>query len=145
MQMFILSLLSFLGLLVSVKLWREHGMTRPMYCPKEFAGGCDIVKHSKYAWFLGAPTAMWGALYYFVFLIALGLPFILPIGQTLNILSYPEPVMLFLLLYPLFGFIFSLKLLSVQIFKLHALCFWCLLQSIIASLMFFYSYYIFFS
>lgn len=145
MQMFILSLLSFLGLLVSIKLWREHGMVRPMYCPKEFSGGCDIVKHSRYAWFLGAPTAMWGALYYLGFLIALGLPYALPIDQILNIASYPETIMLFLLLYPLFGFIFSLRLLSVQILRLHALCFWCLLQSIIASLMFFYSYFIFFS
>lgn len=145
MQMFILSLLSFMGLLVSIKLWREHGMVRPMYCPKEFAGGCDIVKHSRYAWFLGAPTAMWGALYYLVFLIALGLPYALPINQILNIASYPETIMLFLLLYPLFGFVFSLRLFSIQIFKLKALCFWCLLQVIIITIMFFYSYFIFFS
>lgn len=145
MQMFIFSTLAFLGFLVSVKLWREHGMVRPMYCPKQFNGGCDIVKHSKYAWFLGAPVAMWGSFYYLVFMAALSLPYVLSLDQIFNLASYPQAIMLFLILYPLLGFVFSLRLLSVQIFKLHALCFWCLLQSIIASLMFLYSYYIFFS
>ncbi|OGI72696.1 hypothetical protein A3J61_00185 [Candidatus Nomurabacteria bacterium RIFCSPHIGHO2_02_FULL_38_15] len=145
MQIYILATLSFLGLLVSAKLWREHGMRRPMFCPKEFRGGCDVVKHSRYAWFAGMSTAMLGSLYYLVFLVVLALPYILPLGQTLSILSYPETVMLFLILYPLFGFIFSLRLLSVQILKLKALCFWCLLQSLIATGMFFYSYSILFN
>ena len=145
MQMLILAIISFLGLLISLKLWREHGMVRPTYCPKEFKGGCDVVKHSRYAWFLGLPTSMWGTLYYFVFLLALALPYILSINQTLNILSYPEPVLLFLILYPLFGFVFSLRLLSVQLFRLHALCFWCLLQTIIATGLFIYSYIIWFN
>lgn len=122
-----------------MKLLRDHGMRRPTFCPKEFGGGCDVVKHSKYAWFLGLPTALWGAGYYLVFMIALAAPFILPLNQTLEIVSYYEPMFLFLILYPLFGFIFSLRLLSVQIIRLRALCFWCLLQTITATALFIYS------
>lgn len=144
MQIYILAAISFLGLLVSLKLWREHGMVRPTYCPKEFKGGCDVVKHSRYAWFLKLPTAMWGSLYYLIFLIALTLPYTLPLETTLTITSYTETVILFLILYPLFGFVFSLRLLSVQIFRLKALCFWCLLQTIIATVLFLYSYSILF-
>lgn len=143
MQTYIFATIAFLGLIVSLRLLVSHGLKRPLYCPKEFKHGCDVVKHSPYAWFLGLPTALWGALYYLIFLIFIFLPYILPIESTLQILSNAESVMLALVFYPLFGFVFSLRLLFIQLYKLKALCFWCLIQTVIATILFFYSYLIF--
>src|SRR5574343_1069108 len=121
MVLYLLYFVSFLGLLVSLKLVRDHGLKRPTFCPKEFGGGCDIVKHSKYAWFLGLPVALWGALYYVIFLI------------LLSIIKIDHQN--FILYYSLVGFLFSGRLFLIQKFKIKAYCFWCLLQTFCSSVL----------
>lgn len=116
MFLYFLYFLSFFGLGVSLKLTRDHGLKRPTFCPKEFGGGCDIVKHSKYSWFLGLPMAIWGSFYYVFFIILLSFNF--TNSQTA------------ILLYSLAGFVFSARLFFIQKFKIKAYCFWCLLQTI---------------
>lgn len=129
MFLYFLYFLSFFGLIVSLKLARDHGLKKPTFCPKEFGGGCDIVKHSKYSWFLGLPTAVWGSFYYVFFLILLSV-------QFTNLQNA-------ILIYAFAGFVFSVRLFFIQKYKIKAYCFWCLLQTICSVLLMISSLFVF--
>lgn len=130
MQFYGLLLMSFLGFLVSFKLVRDHGLKRPSFCPKEFGGGCDIVKHSKYSWFLGLPVALWGGLYYLVFIVLIRI--------------YYYSILENIFYYSIFGLLFSLRLFLLQKYKIKAYCFWCILQTIISIILFLFLLFIYF-
>ena len=96
-------------------------------------GSCETVQTSKWATFLGLPVGAWGVGYYLVVL-ALGL-----IGLTPR---YADTRRLSEILVALtgFGLLFSLWLTYLELFVIHAICQWCVISAILATLLFIVSW-----
>jgi uncharacterized membrane protein len=92
-------------------------------------GSCETVQTSKWATFLGFPVGAWGVGYYLVVL-ALGL-----VGLTPR---YADTRRLSELLVWLtgFGLVFSLWLTYLELFVIHAICQWCVISAILATVLF---------
>ena len=92
-------------------------------------GSCETVQTSKWATFLGAPVAVWGVGYYVVVL-ALAL-----VGFTPR---FAESTRLSALLVGLtgWGLLFSLWLTYLELFAIHAICQWCVVSAVLATLLF---------
>lgn len=99
----------------------------PLVCPIGF--DCHGVVHSSYSRFLGVPVEIFGMAYYalitLAYVVFAAWPAIMP-AKAFDIM----------LLSPLVAFLFSLYLISVQIFVLRKGCFWCYISSVISMLIF---------
>lgn len=105
------------GLLVSGYLaWLKWSGTAALFCTP--GTGCDIVQASRYATFLGVPTALWGALGY----AAIG-------ALTLIGLDRARWRAAFVLATAGAGF--SAYLTYLSLFELRAACVWCLASAVI--------------
>jgi uncharacterized membrane protein/glutaredoxin len=111
------------GFVVSGYLaWLKWSGAPAVFCT--VGTGCDIVQSSRYATFLGAPTALWGALAYVAIVVlaltGLGSP---PRWRAAFVLAAA-------------GAGFSLYLTYLSLFELRAACVWCLASAaIIAALL----------
>lgn len=118
---------AFIGLLVSIHIYREKKRDTPMVCPLNFH--CDTVVYSKYSKFFGIPVEVLGICYYllvfFSYLFFLFWPSI--VGQAFT---------LFILFATVSAFLFSIYLTFVQIFKIRELCSWCLTSASICTVIF---------
>jgi uncharacterized membrane protein len=85
--------------------------------------GCDVVQASRYAVFLGVPTALWGAALY----AAIG---------TLALLGLDARRWLAAFLLAVAGVSFSALLTALQLFVIGAVCAYCLLSAGIAIALF---------
>ncbi len=96
-------------------------------------GSCETVQTSKWATFLGFPVGAWGVGYYLVVL-ALGLFGLTP--------RYADTRRLSEILVALtgFGLIFSLWLTFLELFVIHAICQWCVISAILATVLFILSW-----
>ncbi len=106
--------ISFLGFLDSTYLAVEH--FRGEIPPCTVVQGCEEVTTSKYSVVLGVPLALVGSFYYLVVF-------------SLVVLYWQKSNFLFLKLamgLTVFGFIFSLVFLYLQIFVIEAICIYCL-------------------
>ncbi|MBI4038037.1 vitamin K epoxide reductase family protein [Candidatus Daviesbacteria bacterium] len=119
MAIFILSLL---GLFVSTFLAYEYSLNGPMTCPIT-GSGCDIVRSSIYANFLGIPIPYLGMAFYL----------------TMAILSvfkshYQERKLIFKaqFWFALAGVIFGVYLTFLEAFVIKAFCFWCVVSFMIS-------------
>ena len=90
--------------------------------------GCAIVQSSPYAEFLGLPTALWGLLFYGLFLVL----------ALIRVEQEHPPRWLNRLLWglALWGLLFSTYLTGVEVFVLRAICTWCVVSWIIVILLF---------
>jgi uncharacterized membrane protein len=111
------SLFALLGALIALYLWLFHlGLSR-LICPVQ---GCEVVQASVYSSLLGVPVATIG-FFAFLTLLALGL-----IGVFNPHLSTER----------LTFFVSSLGLLAylwftyLELFVIHAVCFWCVMSSL---------------
>ena len=109
----IVFIFSLLGLLVSAFLFYEYSLSGPVACP--IGGGCDAVRASAYSKFLGVSIPIWGIIFY-LFMAAL------------SIFRLVKPQLLF----AIGGFAFGIYLTFLEIFVIHAICFWCVLSFIIS-------------
>jgi uncharacterized membrane protein len=92
-------------------------------------GSCETVNTSKWAKFMGAPVAAWGVVYYIaVFLLSL-----ISTGER-----YAESIGVSKLLAVVTGtgFLFSVYLTYLELFQIHAICQWCVISAIIATIIF---------
>jgi len=95
----------------------------PLVCPANF--DCEGVVHSNYSKFLGIDLEILGMVYYgFIFFVYLGLIFAPEILPTF--------LALILFLSSSGSFIFSLYLVSIQIFILKKGCLWCFISAFIS-------------
>jgi len=123
----ILIILSLGGIYIANKIRLEKKAGRKMVCPLN--GNCEEVLNSDFAKMVGVPLELTGLAYYFVVLVA-------------NILFITIPSLKFSLLeivlfgITLFGFLFSLYLISIQAFYLKNWCTWCLYASLFSTLIF---------
>ena len=92
-------------------------------------GSCETVQTSKWATFLGFPVGGWGVAYY------LGVLALALIGLTPR---YADSRRLSDVLIGVtgFGLLFSLWLTYLELFVIHAICQWCVVSAILATILF---------
>jgi len=96
-------------------------------------GSCETVQTSKWATFLGFPVGAWGVAYY---IFVLGLAIAGLTGQLADSRRLSE----ILLGVTGFGLVFSLWLTYLELFVIHAICQWCVISAILATILFIVSW-----
>jgi uncharacterized membrane protein len=84
-------------------------------------GGCEKVQTSHYAKLAGIPVSVLGLVGYFVILVSLLIP-----GETGRFTGA---------LTTLIGFGFSLYLTYLELFKIHAICQWCVASAVLMTVL----------
>lgn len=115
--------LAFLGFLDASYLTIKHYTGENVACTTT---GCETVLNSQYAAMFGVPLALFGGVYYLTLLV-LGVIY-LDGKKTL-------PVKLALLVVVL-GILFSLYLVYLQFFVIHAVCWYCMGSAVTTLLLF---------
>jgi uncharacterized membrane protein len=120
------AVLALAGLLVSVYLLLyKLGVLGRLVCGVE--GGCERVQASQYAVFLGVPVAAYGVAGYLVLTgVALW-------GLRPHEVGRPAATRWLVALSAL-GVVFSLYLLGLELFVIHAICRWCTASGVIIVL-----------
>jgi uncharacterized membrane protein len=96
-------------------------------------GSCETVQTSKWATFLGFPVGGWGVAYY------LGVLALALVGLAGR---YADSRRLSDILVGVtgFGLLFSLWLTYLELFVIHAICQWCVVSAILATILFILSW-----
>src|SRR5438045_2742903 len=89
-------------------------------------GSCEYVQASRYAELLGLPVALYGVVGYAT-LLGLGLAGLQP-G-----LASDRRVRVLLAAFATVGFGFTLYLMAIELFVLHAICRWCVASAVIMT------------
>ena len=92
-------------------------------------GSCETVQTSKWATFLGLPVGAWGVGYY---LVVLTLALMGLSGRFVESARLSET----LVALTGFGLLFSLWLTYLELFVIHAICQWCVISAILATILF---------
>lgn len=92
------------------------------------SGGCQTVAESPYAWLLGIPIPMWGAVAY------TAITGVTVWGLAMRRLGEWGRLALFGL--ALAGLLFSGYLTYLELFVIHAICRWCVASAVIMLLLF---------
>jgi len=121
-----LTVVALVGLFVSLYLLLYHlGFYGSLVCG---AGSCEVVQTSKYARFLGQPVPALGTIWYGAVL-ALGF---LGLGPAHG----ARWLDLLLGIVGTGGLLFSIYLTAIELFVLHAICWWCVLSAVLTVLIF---------
>jgi uncharacterized membrane protein len=124
----IVAVLALAGIFVALYLLLyKLGIIGELSCS---VGSCETVNSSRWATFLGIPVAGWGVAWY------VGM-FVLALVSTGERFAESHVVSLVLLLVALSGLIFSLYLTYLELFRIHAICQWCVVSAIIVTIIFF--------
>jgi uncharacterized membrane protein len=122
-----IAVLALVGLLVSAYLTLyKLGYLGVIQCG---TGGCELVQASRYAYFLGAPVAMWGAGAY-ASLLALSL-----LGLQAR-WAGERWVALSIFAIAAVGVAFTAYLTYLEAVVIHAWCRWCLVSAVLITLIF---------
>lgn len=92
-------------------------------------GSCETVQTSKWATLLGYPVGAWGVAYY-VGVLAIAL-----LGLTAR-WADSRGLSDVLLAVTTFGLLFSIWLTYLELFVIHAICQWCVVSAILATILF---------
>ncbi len=115
------------GFWVAKRIHDHKVKSAPLVCPVGF--DCNAVVHSDYSKFIGIPVEVFGMAYYtFIALLYFCIIFMPRI--------LPEAFSIYLLLISLLAFLFSLYLITVQVFILKKGCSWCFVSAFICVLIF---------
>lgn len=121
-----ITLLALLGITDSVYLAYEHIIHAIPPCSSGLLVDCGQVLTSKYAIFLGIPLGIWGVTYY-------ALVFAATVVSFFMLRRYSRWITL---IATTGGFLFSLYLVFLQVFVIHAICLYCLGSALITTLLF---------
>lgn len=116
--------ISFIGFLDAAYLTVEHYNRGILPC--YIFEGCDQVTASKYSSIGNIPIAFFGAIYYLAIFLS----------TILFFDTKYKPVLYILIMLPVFGFIFSLWFMYLQIFAIKAICFYCVISAITSTALF---------
>ena len=123
----IVAALALAGIFVALYLLLyKLGMIGALSCA---VGSCEIVNTSRWATFLGIPVAGWGVGFY------IGM-FVLAMVSTRDEFAESKTVSLILLAVATTGVLFSGWLTYLELFKIHAICQWCVISAIIVTIIF---------
>lgn len=125
----IVATLALAGIFVSLYLLLyKLGIIGELSCS---VGSCETVNTSKWATFLGMPVAAWGVAWYVAM-------FVLALVSTTARFADSRTVSAVLLGVGGTGFIFSAWLTYLELFRIHAICQWCVISAIIVTVIFFF-------
>ena len=121
------ALVALAGLFVALYLMMyKLGYIGTLVCS---VGSCEVVQTSKWATLLGFPVATWGVAYYFavlaVALIGLGPKLADSIGLSRLLAGMTAT-----------GVLFSLWLTYLELFVIEAICQWCVVSAVLATVLF---------
>ncbi len=123
----IVATLALAGIFVSLYLLLyKLGIIGELSCS---VGSCETVNTSKWATFLGMPVAAWGVAWYIAM-------FALALVSTTERFADSTAVSLVLLAEAATGLLFSAYLTYLELFKIHAICQWCVVSAIIVTIIF---------
>jgi len=119
-----IAILALVGLFIALYLWmHKMGWIGELQCG---TGSCEIVQASKYAELFGFPVAFYGVIGYAV-IFAAALAGVQPAWRAVR---GPD---LALVALSTVGFAFTMYLVSVSLFVIHATCRWCLASAAIMT------------
>jgi uncharacterized membrane protein len=123
----IVAALSLAGIFVALYLLLyKLGLIGALSCS---VGSCETVNSSRWATFLGLPVAGWGVAWY------VGM-FVLALVSTGEKFAQSSLISLILLLVAATGLVFSLYLTYIELFKIHAICQWCVVSAVLVTIIF---------
>jgi len=123
----IVAALSLAGIFVALYLLLyKLGLIGALSCS---VGSCETVNSSRWATFLGLPVAGWGVAWY------VGM-FVLALVSTGEKFAQSSLISLILLLVAATGLVFSLYLTYIELFRIHAICQWCVVSAILVTIIF---------
>ena len=124
----IVAMLALAGIFVALYLLLyKMGIIGELTCS---VGSCETVNTSKWATFLGLPVAAWGVAWYVA-------TFVLALVSTDARFADSSLISSVLLGNAAIGWIFSLYLTWLELFRIHAICQWCVISAIIVTIIFF--------
>ena len=92
-------------------------------------GSCEVVQTSRWATFLGYPVAAWGVAYYATVLAT-------SLAGLRGDFADDRRVSQLLVLMTAVGVLFSLWLTYLELFVIDAICLWCVVSAVLATLLF---------
>jgi uncharacterized membrane protein len=123
----IVAALSLAGIFVALYLLLyKLGLIGALSCS---VGSCETVNSSRWATFLGLPVAGWGVAWY------VGM-FVLALVSTGEKVAESSLISLILLLVAATGLVFSLYLTYFELFRIHAICQWCVVSAVLVTIIF---------
>jgi uncharacterized membrane protein len=122
-------LVGIIGLAVSIYLTDAYSKTASLECG--LGGGCDIVKNSQYATFLGISVPILGLLYY-VFVVAYAASRLF----VRKLIKFEKEIFLLAVTGAL---AFSLYLTYLEAFVIEAWCQWCIVSAVCSGLLFIFA------
>ena len=123
----IVAALSLAGIFVALYLLLyKLGLIGALSCS---VGSCETVNSSRWATFLGLPVAGWGVAWY------VGM-FVLALVSTGEKFAQSSLISLILVLVAATGLVFSLYLTYIGLFRIHAICQWCVVSAILVTIIF---------
>ena len=123
----IVAVLSLAGIFVALYLLLyKLGLIGALSCS---VGSCETVNTSRWATFLGLPVAGWGVAWY------VGM-FVLALVSTGERFADSLVISLVLLLVAATGLLFSIYLTYLELFRIHAICQWCVVSAILVTIIF---------
>jgi uncharacterized membrane protein len=124
----IVAILALAGIFVALYLLLyKMGIIGELTCS---VGSCETVNTSKWATFLGLPVAAWGVAWYVA-------TFVLALVSTDARFADSSVISSVLLGNAAIGWMFSLYLTWLELFRIHAICQWCVISAIIVTIIFF--------
>jgi len=135
MNPFLIFILSLIGFLISIYIFRTKKSNKPFVCPIT-EGGCEQVVKSKYSKILGIPNEVIGILFYASIMIVSLLYLFAVIEEIFSLITFYNAQLIITGI----SAIFSLFLLGIQIFKLKKYCEWCIASTIASVLIFIFSF-----
>ena len=124
----IVAMLALAGIFVALYLLLyKMGIIGELTCS---VGSCETVNTSKWATFLGLPVAAWGVAWYVA-------TFVLALVSTDARFASSPVISSVLLGNAAIGWIFSLYLTWLELFRIHAICQWCVISAILVTIIFF--------
>jgi uncharacterized membrane protein len=123
----LMALIALIGVFVSLYLTLfKLGYIGTLACG---TGGCETVQLSRWGDFLGLPVAAWGAVFYLIVLA-------LSLAGTQQRYELSPGLSVALLLVTLWGLLFTAWLTYLELFRIHAICRWCVGSAVMVLLLF---------
>ncbi len=124
----VIGVLALIGLLVAVHLsLNETGLSNNLACLGG-GSGCETVNQSEYVHMFGIPIAVIGMIGY-------GIILALDLGWMTRREVWRLPLSGLLAGLTGFGFLFSLYLTYLELFKIRAICTWCVVSALLMTAM----------
>ncbi len=123
----VVAMLALAGIFVATYLLLyKLGMIGHLSCS---IGSCETVNTSKWATFLGMPVAAWGVAFYVVL-------FVLALVSTGERYAESKGMAQILVVLAATGVLFSGWLTYLELFRIHAICQWCVTSAVLIAIIF---------